>query len=120
MSLPIESGREVIAVATGQSNSKGNGASKRMANPRHKATRERCWERGQKRKAHRREVAAQRHEANLTAGITPWEQARLDRRAKRAAGFEQRHAAFHKRTGLSVPSDGCTVCVKTQNEGTAA
>lgn len=107
-------------MAIGQSNSKGNGAAKRMANPRRQEARSRSWANGQKRKARRRELEEAQHQANLAAGLTAWEAAQQRRRDRRADGFEKRHQAFHQRTNLPVPSDGCTVCVKAQREGEAA
>ena len=46
-------------------NSKGNGAAKRMANPRLKARRAECWARGEARKKERREAQEARHKANV-------------------------------------------------------
>jgi hypothetical protein len=43
---------------------KGNPASNRMSNPNRKARRARCWARGEKRKAQRREDQARREAAN--------------------------------------------------------
>jgi len=43
---------------------KGNGAYKRMSNPRRKARRIACWTRGQKRKDARRKAQAEREAAN--------------------------------------------------------
>lgn len=108
-------------MATGQNNSKGNGASKRMANPKRKASRERCWARGQKRKEQRIAAAAERAQLNAelrAAGdLTPWELARLKRTEKRA-GLDL-HNAWHRKVNLPVPSSGCTVCT-TETNGVAA
>ena len=47
--------------------------------------------------------------------LTPWEQARLERRRKRAEGFQARHEAFHARNGFPVPwPAGCTVCASIE------
>lgn len=79
------------------STSKGNGASKRMGNPRCKARRQECRARGEKRKQARRtegEQAAARNAELRSAGQpTPWEAARLARVAKRAQRFAARQAA---------------------------
>ncbi len=46
-------------------NSKGNGAAKRMSNPRLKARRAECWARGEARKKARREAQDAAHKANV-------------------------------------------------------
>lgn len=97
-------------MATGQNNSKGNGASKRMANPKRKALREKCWANAQKRKEILRQQAAERAQRNAelrAEGLpTPWEIA-LVKRAEKRSGL---HAAWHKKVDLPIPSNGCTVC----------
>lgn len=47
---------------------------------------ERCkaaWNRGQERKKLRREESERRHQANVAAGVTPWQLARAARTARR-------------------------------------
>lgn len=70
-----------------QNNSKGNGASKRMSNPRRKARREACWSRGQKRKEARRiaaeDAALRNSNARANGELTPWEKAKAARAARR-------------------------------------
>lgn len=73
-------------MATGQ-NSKGNPASHRMSNTVLKGRREHSWQRGQQRKTTRRalqEAAHQRNRATVAAGgLTPWQQAKAGRHARR-------------------------------------
>jgi hypothetical protein len=74
-------------MASQGSSSKGNGASKRMSNPNHKATRARSWAKGETRKKARVEAQKQREAENKklrAAGQpTPWEQARAARAERR-------------------------------------
>lgn len=80
-----------------QQGGKGNPATRRMGNPKRKATRERSWAAGQKRKAARQAAdaaAKARNDALRAAGeLPPWEAARLARRARRAEQAAQRKAA---------------------------
>jgi hypothetical protein len=68
---------------------KGNPASKRMSNPRLKEKRARSWARGQERKAARALLLAERERANKVrrghGEPTPWELAKAQRLARRAA-----------------------------------
>ena len=70
----------------GQS-AKGNPASHRMSNPKRAARRERCWLRGQARKAERTKTnlaAASRNKRLRADGkLTPWEPAKRERHARR-------------------------------------
>lgn len=74
-------------MASGSASAKGNPASHRMSNPRLKEKFARCWRNGQKRKAERqaRALAAQRRNAELreSGELTPWEQAKAARKARR-------------------------------------
>jgi hypothetical protein len=64
--------------------SKGNGASHRMSNPRRKARFAECYLRGQKRAAARNAVQQAAHKANLAnGGMTPWQLAKAARKADR-------------------------------------
>ena len=80
-----------------QQGSKGNPASHRMGNKNLIARRERCWRNGQKRKEARRAEASRRQGANIDrrakGELTPWEQAKLHRSAKRALLAQARRVA---------------------------
>lgn len=54
--------------AQGTSSSKGNGASKRMSNPRRKSLRGECWRRGEERKARRRAANEALHQERIQNG----------------------------------------------------
>lgn len=70
---------------------KGNPATKRMANEARKRRRQRCWERGKERHEVTRLAGEARAKANAKARkdnpgyLTPWEVARMTRASRRVA-----------------------------------
>jgi len=71
-----------------QSNSKGNGASKRMSNEKLKAKRVRCKANSAARKARHRAENDARHAVNVARGMTGHEIKRQERLERRAAERE--------------------------------
>lgn len=67
---------------TNQNSNKGNPAHKRMANPRHAATRAASWKRGEARKAARRAAQEARHQVNVEGAqrgiLSPHKQHNVD------------------------------------------
>lgn len=64
---------------------KGNPAHTRMGNPRTKAYKAKCWERGEARKKAHRAAQAARAAVNRAEGTSPWAQAKAARSARRRA-----------------------------------
>ncbi len=74
-------------MAQNNSMSKGNGASKRMSNPKLKAKRARCWENSQRRKVARNDrmivARADNQHSREIGALTPWEKAKAARADRR-------------------------------------